>query len=194
MLNFIRKLFIINPKNAYKIKNHIFKQSRKSNLYLNFNIKDNFDNRLNFIILHLSLVIIIINTKFEKNYIGFRLNKKIFKYFFEEIDLSFRENAYGDKTIERKIFEINNLIISQYEEYRILLQTGNNSLLSEFLKKNFYNDVNNNKINILDRYIKVQLKYLKSIDFLNVINQDIFSNWILIIIYLFVIKYCMMYS
>lgn len=176
MLNFIRKLFIINPKNAYKIKNHIFKQSRKSNLYLNFNIKDNFDNRLNFIILHLSLVIIIINTKFEKNYIGFRLNKKIFKYFFEEIDLSFRENAYGDKTIERKIFEINNLIISQYEEYRILLQTGNNSLLSEFLKKNFYNDVNNNKINILDRYIKVQLKYLKSIDFLNVINQDIFSN------------------
>lgn len=176
MLNFIRKLFIINPKNAHKIKNHIFKQSRKSNLYVNFNIQDNFDNRLNFIILHLSLVIIIINTKFEKNYIGFRLNKKIFKYFFEEIDLSFRENAYGDKTIERKIFEINNLIISQYEEYRILLQTGNNSLLSEFLKKNFYNDINNNKINILNRYIKVQLKYLKSIDFLNVINQDIFSN------------------
>ena len=176
MLHFISKLLIINPKNAYKIKNHIFKQSRKSNLYISYNIEDNFDNRLNFIILHLSLVIIIINIQLKKNYIGYRLNKKIFKYFFEEIDLSLRENAYGDKTIEKKILDINNLIISQYEEYRILLQTDNNSLLSELLKKNFYNDINNNKINILDRYIKVQLKYLKSINFLNAINQDIFSN------------------
>ena len=67
MLNFIHKLLIINPKNAYKIKNHIFKQSRKRNLYISFNIKDNFENRLNFIILHLSLVIIIINTKLKKN-------------------------------------------------------------------------------------------------------------------------------
>ena len=102
MLHFISKLFITNPKNAYKIKDHIFMQSRKSNLYISFNIKDNFDNRLNFIILHLSLVIIIINTQLKKNYIGYKLNKKIFKYFFEEIDLSLRENAYGDKTIEKK--------------------------------------------------------------------------------------------
>ena len=103
MLHFISKLLIINPKNAYKIKNHIFKQSRKSNLYISYNIEDNFDNRLNFIVLHLSLVIIIINTQFKKKYIGYRLNKKIFKYFFEEIDFSLRENAYGDKTIEKKI-------------------------------------------------------------------------------------------
>ena len=176
MLNFIKKLLIINPKNAYKIKNYIFKQSRKSNLFISFNIKDNFDNRLNFIILHLSLVIIIINTQFKKKYIGYRLNKKIFKYFFEEIDFSLRENAYGDKTIEKKIFDINNLIITQYEEYRFILQTDNNSLLCEVLKKNFYNDFNSNKINNLDRYIKVQLKYLETIDFLNIINQDIFSN------------------
>ena len=176
MLNFIRKLLIINPKNAYKIKNYIFKQSRKSNLFISFNIKDNFDNRLNFIILHLSLVIIIVNTQFKKKYIGYRLNKKIFKYFFEEIDFSLRENAYGDKTIEKKIFDINNLIISQYEEYRFILQTDNNSLLCKVLKKNFYNNFNNNKINNLDRYIKVQLKYLETIDFLNIINQDIFSN------------------
>ena len=80
------------------------------------------------------------------------------------------------KLLKKKILDINNLIISQYEEYRILLQNNNNSLLSEVLKKNFYNDIYNNKINILDRYIKVQLKYLKSINFLNVINQDIFSN------------------
>ena len=176
MLNFISKLLIINPKNAHKIKNHIFKQSRKSNLYISFNIKDNFDNRLNFIILHLSLVIIIINTQFKKKYIGNRLNKKIFKYFFEEIDFSLRENAYGDKTIEKKIFDINNLIINQYEEYRFILQTDNNSLLCKVLKKNFYNNFNNNKINILDRYIKMQLKYLETFDFLNIINQDIFSN------------------
>ena len=176
MLHFISKLLIINPKNAYKIKSHIFKQSRKSKLYINFNIKDNFDNRLNLIILHLSLVIIIINTKFKKNYILSKLNKKIFKYFFEEIDLALRENAYGDKIIEKKIFDINNLIVSQYEEYRILLQTDNNSLLCEVLKKNFYNDNNNNKVSIFERYIKVQLKYLESIDFLNIINQDIFSN------------------
>ena len=102
MLLFISKLLIINPKNAYKIKNHIFKQSRKSNLYISFNIEDSFDNRLNFIILHLSLVIIIINTQLQKNYVGYRLNKKIFKYFFEEIDFSLRESAYGDKIIEKK--------------------------------------------------------------------------------------------
>ena len=39
MFHFIKQLLIINPKNAYKIKNYIFKQSRISNLYISFNIR-----------------------------------------------------------------------------------------------------------------------------------------------------------
>ena len=78
----------------FQIVNH----SRKPDLYILFKIEDNFQNRLNLQILHLSLILLNLNIYKNKYY----LEKKLFKVFLNNFDLDFREKGLGDKIIEKK--------------------------------------------------------------------------------------------
>ena len=48
--------------NIYDIYNQIQEQSRDYNLFIKFNISDSFEGRLNFLILHLSLIMYFLNS------------------------------------------------------------------------------------------------------------------------------------
>ena len=72
---------------------HIVNQSRKQDLYILFKIEDNFQNRLNLQILHLSLILLNLNIYKNKYYI----EKKLFNAFLNNFDLDFREKGLGDK-------------------------------------------------------------------------------------------------
>lgn len=146
-------------------------QSRKSEIFINFNIKDNFQNRLNLQILHLSLILINLN-KHTQN-ITFYKNK-IFKLFFNNFDLEFREKGMGDKLIEKKIFEIVNLVNYHLIEYKENLNQEKSLIL--ILKKFFiFNDLDNN-VKYLERYINKQNNHLKNVDFTKNFNQKIFLD------------------
>ena len=59
-----KNFFYIFNKNKKLVENinfQIVNQSRKQDLYILFGIKDNFQNRLNLQILHLSLILINLN-------------------------------------------------------------------------------------------------------------------------------------
>ena len=164
-------LFIFN-KNKKLVENinfQIVNQSRKQDLYILFGIKDNFQNRLNLQILHLSLILINLN-KHTQN-ITFYKNK-IFKLFFNNFDLEFREKGMGDKLIEKKIFEIVNLVNYHLIEYKENLNQEKSLIL--ILKKFFiFNDLDNN-VKYLERYINKQNNHLKNVDFTKNFNQKIF--------------------
>ena len=98
-----KKFFHIFNKTNKLIENinfQIVNQSRKQDLYILFKIEDNFQNRLNLQILHLSLILLNLNIYKNKYY----LEKKIFKAFLNNFDLDFREKGLGDKIIEKKNF------------------------------------------------------------------------------------------
>ena len=59
-----KKFFHVFNKTNKLIENinfHIVNQSRKKDLYILFKIEDNFQNRLNLQILHLSLILLSLN-------------------------------------------------------------------------------------------------------------------------------------
>ena len=88
-------VFNKNKKLVENINFHIVNQSRKQDLYILFKIEDNFQNRLNLQILHLSLILLSLNLYKDKYY----LEKKLFKAFLNNFDLDFREKGLGDKII-----------------------------------------------------------------------------------------------
>ncbi len=149
----------------------ILNQSRNSEIYINYNIKDTFQNRLNLQILHLSLILINLNNH-TKNIFFFE--KKIFKSFFNNFDLEFREKGMGDKLIEKKIFEILNLVNYHLIEYKENLKQDKS--LSHILKKFFIFKDLENKIKYLECYIKKQNNHLKTVDFTKNLNQKIFLD------------------
>ena len=113
MITYFAKFLYFYFKNAYLINKLIFNQSRNKELYLFLGLEDNFQNRLNFQILHLSLIMISLDSGENKKFFRTKLSNKIFKIFLYQIDLFLRENGYGDKIIEKKIFEISNSAVIQ---------------------------------------------------------------------------------
>ena len=98
MFKFFFSIFFKNKKLIQKINLQIVNQSRKKDLYTFFNIEDNFQNRLNFQILHLSLILIHLDTCENKYF----FEKNIVKEFLNNFDLDFREKGVSDKLIEKK--------------------------------------------------------------------------------------------
>ena len=159
-----------NNKIIQNINFQIVNQSRNQDLYISFKIEDNFQNRLNFQILHLSLILINLNAHKNK----FFFEKKILKAFLNNFDLDFREKGLGDKLIEKKIFEISNLVNYQFFQYKASI--NNKKLLKISLNKFFIFNKIDNKINKLVSYIHNQNIYLQKINFNSVIDAKIFLD------------------
>ena len=168
-----KKIFHIFNKTNKLIENinfQIINQSRKKDLYLLFGIEDNFQNRLNLQILHLSLILLNLNI-YENKY---NLEKKLFKAFLNNFDLDFREKGLGDKIIEKKIFEISNLVNYQFIKYKESI--SNKKLLRNVLNKFFIFSTVDNKISLLENYVHKQNQYLKKLDFNSLIDTKIFLD------------------
>ena len=163
-------IFNKNKKLVEKINFQIVNQSRKQDLYILFGIKDNFQNRLNFQILHLSLIFLNLNTHKNKFY----FEKKLLKAFLNNFDLDFREKGLGDKIIEKKVFEISNLVNYQFVQYKKSI--NNKKLLRNSLKKFFIFSKIDNKISLLESYIHKQELYLKKLKFNSLIDAKIFLD------------------
>ena len=176
MITYFTKFLYFYYKNAYLINKLIFTQSRNEELYLVLGLKDNFQNRLNFQILHLSLIMISLDSNKNKKFFRIRFSNKIFKIFLHQIDLFLREKGYGDKTIEKKIFEISNLAIIQFNNYNSVLISDDKKLFNKIIKNNFNINSKINNISGLKKYIDIQYEKLSNIDFFAKINQDTFWN------------------
>ena len=176
MITYFAKFLYFYYKNAYLINQLIFMQSRNEELYLVLGLEDNFQNRLNFQILHLSLVMISLETNKNNKYFRVKLSNKIFKIFLYQIDLFLREKGYGDKTIEKKSFEISNLAVIQFNNYYSALISNNEKLFYEVIKNNFNVNSKINNISSLKKYIDIQYEKLSNIDFFGKINQDTLWN------------------
>ena len=159
-----------NKKLVENINFQIVNQSRKQDLYILFGIKDNFQNRLNLQILHLSIILLNLNIHKNKYY----LEKKLFKAFLNNFDLDFREKGLGDKIIEKKIFEISNLVNYQFIQYKDSI--SNKKLLRNVLNKFFIFSTVDNKISLLENYVHKQNQYLKKLDFNSLIDTKIFLD------------------
>ena len=170
MFKFFFSIFFKNNKLIQKINLQIVNQSRKKDLYTFFNIVDNFQNRLNFQILHLSLILIHLDSCENKYY----FEKNIVKAFLNNFDLDFREKGVGDKLIEKKIFEISNLVNHQFFQYKKSLT--NKKLLRKCLKKFFVFHKKGNKINILESYIHKQNVYIQTLNFNKPTDTKIFID------------------
>ena len=168
-----KNFFYIFNKNKKLIENinfQIVNQSRKQDLYILFGIKDNFQNRLNLQILHLSIILLNLNIHKNKYY----LEKKLFKAFLNNFDLDFREKGLGDKIIEKKIFEISNLVNYQFIQYKDSI--SNKKLLRNVLNKFFIFSTVDNKISLIENYVHKQNQYLKKLDFNSLIDTKIFLD------------------
>ena len=168
-----KNFFYIFNKNKKLVENinfQIVNQSRKQDLYILFGIKDNFQNRLNLQILHLSIILLNLNIHKNKYY----LEKKLFKAFLNNFDLDFREKGLGDKIIEKKIFEISNLVNYQFIKYKESI--SNKKLLRNVLNKFFIFSTIDNKISLLENYVHKQNQYLKKLNFNSLIDTKIFLD------------------
>ena len=168
-----KNFFYIFNKNKKLVENinfQIVNQSRKQDLYILFGIKDNFQNRLNLQILHLSIILLNLNIHKNKYY----LEKKLFKAFLNNFDLDFREKGLGDKIIEKKIFEISNLVNYQFIKYKESI--SNKKLLRNVLNKFFIFSTVDNKISLIENYVHKQNQYLKKLDFNSLIDTKIFLD------------------
>ena len=163
-------IFNKNKKLVEKINFQIVNQSRKQDLYILFGIKDNFQNRLNLQILHLSIILLNLNIHKNKYY----FEKKLFKAFLNNFDLDFREKGLGDKIIEKKIFEISNLVNYQFVQYKESI--NDKKLLRNILNKFFIFNTIDNKINLLESYVHKQNLYLQKLNFNSLLDKKIFLD------------------
>ena len=168
-----KNFFYIFNKNKKLVENinfQIVNQSRKQDLYILFGIKDNFQNRLNLQILHLSIILLNLNIHKNKYY----LEKKLFKAFLNNFDLDFREKGLGDKIIEKKVFEISNLVNYQFIKYKESI--SNKKLLRNVLNKFFIFSTIDNKISLLENYVNKQNQYQQKLNFNSLLDTKIFLD------------------
>jgi len=176
MITYFTKFLYFYYKNAYLINKLIFTQSRNEELYLFLGLEDNFQNRLNFQILHLSLIMISLDSNKNNKFFKIKLSNKIFKIFLYQIDLFLREKGYGDKIIEKKNFEISNLAIIQFNNYHSIMISDDQKLFNKIIKNNFNISSKMTNISSLKEYIDIQYQKLSNVDFFDKINQDTFWN------------------
>ena len=164
-------IYFSNDGNIYDIYNQIQEQSRDYNLFIKFKIIDSFDGRLNFLILHLSLIMFFLNNHGKT---GKKISNKLIKIFLFEIDASLREKGLGDKIIERNVLTITNSLLSNSQMYNRALI--NNDYLKKVVARYIYNNskINIKYINMIVGYIKIQKEFLSKVDLLLHKKQKIF--------------------
>ena len=99
------KKSILKKKNESILYNNILSLSRNKLFYTKFALADSFQNRINLIFMHLSLIFIKTNQKTNTNdYKDFY--QKVFDLTFNRIELNMREIGYGDVYVNKNMYRI----------------------------------------------------------------------------------------
>ena len=93
-------IFIFMKYYFINFYNNLVKLTRNKALYKHFNKKDEFSDRLIFLLIHLSFF--FKHYKSKKNAV---LLQEIYDFIFRQLELSIREIGYGDQSINKKMKE-----------------------------------------------------------------------------------------
>ena len=142
-------------KNNYlKFYNNLIKLTRNKVLYENFNDKDEFSDRLIFLLIHLSFFFKAFKSEENNN-----LLQEIYDFVFRQLELSIREIGYGDQSINKKMKDYLNLfyaMINEIHDWDNLKPKNRITVLSKFL------DNRDNIDFLVDYFEKYRLNLLKN--------------------------------
>ena len=96
------KFFKKSKYQEINLYNKILLLSRDKLFFINFNLADTFQNRVNLIFLHTSFIFIKFK-KMKKNHDYSVFTQKLFNCIFKEIETNLRENGYGDATVNKNM-------------------------------------------------------------------------------------------
>tara|TARA_Y100000591_G_scaffold44870_1_gene33489 strand:- start:813 stop:1277 length:465 start_codon:yes stop_codon:yes gene_type:complete len=137
-------------KNYIHFYNNLVQLTRNKDLYKDFEIQDEFSDRLIFFLIHLAFFF-----KVFKNNENSKELQEIYDFIFRQLELSIREIGYGDQSINKKMKDYLNLFhslldkIHFWETLKInektiifdnfLDKSKNNVFLVEYFDKYFQN-------------------------------------------------------
>ena len=137
-------------KNYIHFYNNLVHLTRNKDLYKDFEIQDEFSDRLIFFLIHLAFFF-----KVFKNNENSKKLQEIYDFIFRQLELSIREIGYGDQSINKKMKDYLNLFhslldkIHFWETLKInektiifdnfLDKSKNNVFLVEYFDKYFQN-------------------------------------------------------
>ena len=98
MFNF----FKTKNQNEIKLYNKILALSRNKLFFLDLNLLDTFENRVNLIFFHASFIFIKFKKKKKEKNFNI-LSQELFDYIFKKIEINLRENGFGDTTINKNM-------------------------------------------------------------------------------------------
>ena len=124
------KFFKKNNYNEIKLYNKILTLSRDKLFFLNFELADTFENRVNLIFFHASFIFIKFK-KMEKNKSYDVFSQNFFNRIFAEIETNVRENGFGDATVNKNM----KFLVKIF--YNILLNCESFKIKATNIKKNF---------------------------------------------------------
>ena len=145
---------IISPVNM--LYNKILLLSRNKLFYTNFDLNDNFQNRIHLIFIHVSFIFVKIKQEnINKNIILF--NQSMFDLIFREIEGNMREIGFGDTTVNTNMTSLTKTfynILLNCEKYTIKTENLKNSFFSNYLEKKSKKLAQNNTnlIKYFDKY------------------------------------------
>jgi len=136
------------------VYNNLINLSRNKKIFTIFTAKDTFSDRLIIFMFHFALVLREYKEQNNKKYL-----QDLFDYIFRQIELSLREIGYGDVSINKKMKNYINIF------YSIIDKFNNWSSLN-----------NNEKLNILGFFIKLDDKGDKLVDYFNNFQEYLSKN------------------
>ena len=129
------------------IYNNLIKLTRNKNLYLNLGREDTFSDRLILLFFHFGFFL-----KSYKSQISKKQSQEIFDFVIRQIELSIREIAYGDVSVNKKMKEFVNLfysIIDKIDSWNLINKDDKIQIIENFFnidkKTDFY-------VNYFDKY------------------------------------------
>lgn len=127
--------------------------TRNKKIYLDKLIKDDFSDRLMFFLFHFAIFLKVYKENNEKS-----LLQDIFDFVFKQLESTFREEGYGDVSINKKMKNNINLfydIIMEIDDWSRKSKTSKNDILQKYL-------ITNNKTDKLSEYFDNFFLYLSN--------------------------------
>ena len=118
--------------NLHNFYNNLVKLTRNKDLYKNFISKDEFSDRLIFLLIHLAFFFKSFKTKENSVFL-----QEIYDFTFRQLELSIREIGYGDQSINKKMKDYINVfhsIISEIHFWEDLDKINKEKKISLFLQ------------------------------------------------------------
>tara|TARA_B100001123_G_C15248111_1_gene1001733 strand:- start:349 stop:873 length:525 start_codon:yes stop_codon:yes gene_type:complete len=141
------KKSILKHTNESILYNNILSLSRNKLFYTKFALADSFQNRINLIFMHLSLIFIKTNQKTNTNdYKDFY--QKVFDLTFNRIELNMREIGYGDVYVNKNMkFLVKTFynILLYFKKYSENTKESKNNFFNQYLKVNNAEKDHNNE-------------------------------------------------